>query len=119
MANAITINSVDRGTKQFQGAFKEMFFVNATITDQNVVNDDTSSIYEFTVPGLELGDMYLGFSVTLSQHDANAGVIVQAYVHSANTVRMQLTNIDATTDAFDADTFNNQTVRLLFGRPNW
>ena len=40
MANTMAISSTDRGNKQFQGAFKEMFFATGSVTDQDAIADD-------------------------------------------------------------------------------
>lgn len=119
MANTFTISSTDRGVKQFQGAFKEMFFATGSVTDQDAIADDVSVEVTLTVPGVALGDMVLGTSFSVSLADANASISVFPYVSAANTVTLKLTNIDATTDAFDADTLNGSVIKLAVGRPNW
>lgn len=119
MANTITVDRVDRGTKQFQGAFKEMWFVKGTVSDQDAIADDVSVEVDLTVPGVALGDMVLGISFTKSQADANASVVVDGYVAAADTVTLKFTNIDATTDAFDADSLNTALLKVCIGRPSW
>ena len=119
MANTMAISSTDRGNKQFQGAFKEMFFATGSVTDQDAISDDVSVEVSLTVPGVMLGDMVLGVSFSKSLADANASVSVFPYVSAANTVVLKFTNIDATTDAFDADTLNSAVIKLMIGRPNW
>lgn len=115
----MSITSTDRGSKQFQGAFKEMFFASGTVTDQDAIADDVSIEVALTVPGVALGDMVFGVSFDVSLADANASVSVFPYVSAANTVTLKFTNIDATTDAFDADSLNGATIKLAIGRPNW
>jgi len=119
MANTLTVTSAGRGSKQFQGAFKEMFLAYGGVTDQEAIADDVSVDISLTVPGVALGDMVLGISFTKSQADANASIFATAFVSAANTVILKLTNIDETTDAYDADTLNASTWRILIGRPNW
>ena len=119
MANTLTVTSAGRGSKQFQGAFKEMFLAYGSVSDQDAIADDVSVDISLTVPGVQLGDMVLGISFTKSQADANASVFATGFVSAANTVILKLTNIDATTDAYDADTLNTATWRILIGRPNW
>lgn len=119
MANTIAVTKTDRGNKQFQGAFKEMFFVTATVSDQDAIADDVSVEVDLTVPGLALGDMVVGLSSTIAPTDANASVVIDPYVAAANTLTLKITNVDATTDAFDADTLNGAVIKIALGRPNW
>jgi hypothetical protein len=119
MANTMAVSKTEQGTKQFQGMFKEMWGVTGTVTDQDAIADDVSVDITLTVPGVALGDMVLGISFGKSQADANAAITVSAFVSAANTVIMRLVNIDATTDAYDADTLNNGGFKMLIGRPAW
>lgn len=119
MANTMSITKTERGNKQFQGAFSEMWAATGTVTDQDAINDDVSVEVDLTVAGVALGDMVLGVSFSIALADANASVSVFPYVAAANTVTLKFTNIDATTDAFDADTLNTATIKLLIGRPAW
>lgn len=115
----MSITKTERGNKQFQGAFSEMWAATGTVTDQDAINDDVSVEVDLTVAGVALGDMVLGVSFSIALADANASVSVFPYVAAANTVTLKFTNIDATTDAFDADTLNTATIKLLIGRPAW
>ena len=119
MANTLAVTKTDRGSKQFQGAFKEMFQVTGTVTDQDAIADDVSVDISLTVPGVALGDMVIAISFGKSQADANASIIATAFVSAANTVILKLTNIDATADAYDADTLNDGGFKMLIGRPSW
>lgn len=119
MANTFTVTKVEQGNKQFQGAFKEMWAVTGTVVDQDAIADDVSVELTLTVPGVALGDMFLGCSFTKSQADANASITTDGFISAANTVILKLTNVDATTDAYDADTLNNGTFKILIGRPAW
>ena len=119
MANTMAVSRVEQGSKQFQGAFREMWLVTGTVTDQDAIADDVTVAITLTVPGVALGDMVLGISFGKSQADANAQLIVSGFVSAANTVIMTLTNIDETTDAYDADTLNGGGFKMLIGRPAW
>lgn len=119
MANTMAVSRVEQGTQQFQGAFKEMFLVTGTVTDQDAIADDVSVEITLTVPGVALGDMVLGISFGKSQADANARLIVTGFVSAANTVIMVLSNVDETTDAYDADTLNDGGFKMIIGRPSW
>ena len=119
MANTMAVSRVEQGSKQFQGAFSEMWLVTGTVTDQDAINDDVSVLITLTVPGVALGDMVLGISFGKSQADANAQLIVSGFVSAANTVLMVLTNVDETSDAYDADVLNDGGFKMLIGRPSW
>lgn len=119
MANTFTVQRVERGTKQAQGMFHEMWFVTGVVDDQDAINDDVSVTVSLTVPGVALGDMVIGTSFSKALSDANASVTAFAWVDSANTVKLKLTNVDETTDAYDADTLNTGTFKIVVGRPSW
>lgn len=119
MANTMSVSKVDRGTKQFQGAFSDMWQVTGTVTDQDAIADDVSVDISLTVPGVALGDMVLCIAFGKSQADANAAFSVSAFVSAADTVIMRLINIDDSSDAYDADTLNGGGFKMLIGRPSW
>ena len=119
MANTMAVSRVEQGSKQFQGAFSELWLVTGTVSDQDAINDDVSVAISLTVPGVALGDMVLGISFGKSQADANAQLIVTGFVSAANTVIMVLTNIDETSDAFDQDVLNDGGFKMMIGRPGW
>jgi hypothetical protein len=119
MANTMAVSRVEQGSKQFQGAFSEMWLVTGTVTDQDAIADDVTVAITLTVPGVALGDMVLGISFGKSQADANAKLIVAGFVSAANTVIMTLTNIDETSDAYDADVLNGGGFKIVIGRPSW
>lgn len=119
MANTVSVTTTDRGNKQFQGAFKEMWFVTATWSDQDAIADDVSVTVSLTVPGVVLGDAIIVQPTMNVSLVSTGGVDLYAWVDSANTVKVKLTNIDETTDAFAADAFNGYTMKFVVGRPNW
>ncbi len=119
MANTFTVSRVEQGNKQFQGAFSDMWAVTGTVGDQDAIADDVSVVVSLTVPNVALGDMVVGVSFTKAQSDANAQIMVTAWVDSANTVKMQLTNVDDAADAFDADVLTGGEFKMLVGRPAW
>lgn len=117
MANTITVNSVVQSKQQFQGLFNEMWAVTASISDQDAVAiTDTLSV-NLTVPGVALGDMVVGMSMTVDSLDAGGdGAVIRAVVGAANTVHFMVT---ADAAEFAADSLNGATVKILIGRPNW
>lgn len=119
MANTFSVTSAGQNRQQLGGAFSEMFLAYGTITDQDAIADDVSVNLDLTIPGVQLGDMVLGISVNKDTGDANANVQLSANVTAANTVTLTITNVDETTDAYDADTMNGGTWRIFIGRPNW
>lgn len=119
MANTFTVTQTTQSKQQLQGLFNEMWAVTGSCADQDAIADDVSVVVSLTVPGVALGDMVIGTAFNKAQSDANAQIIVDAWVDSANTVKMQFTNVDDATDAYDADTLTNGTFKILIGRPNW
>lgn len=119
MANTFAVTRVEQGNKQFQGAFSEMWCVTGSVTDQDAIADDVSITLDLTVPGVALGDMVIGQCFNKAQADANASITASAWVDSANTVKLKLTNVDETTDAYDADTLTGGLFKLIIGRPVW
>lgn len=118
MANTFTVTKVNQGVHQHLG-MKEMFLVRGGITDQDSVADDVSAELTLTVPNVALGDHCISIAFDVSLADANASISVHPYVSAADTVTLKLVNIDATTDAFDADTLNGAEYTLVMGRPSW
>lgn len=116
MANTITVTKTDRGNKQFQGAFKEMFFVSGTIDDQDAVAATAIGEFDVTVPGVALGDMVLGVSTTTDLDDGTDQASLSAHVAAANTVTVQVSADDA---QFAADALNGGVIKIAIGRPNW
>ena len=119
MANTLGTPEVKRGNNQFQGLFTDMWVVKIPVSDQDAIADDVSVDLTATVPGVVLGDIVLFIGADKSQSDANAGITLNAWVTSDNTVTVRLTNIDATTDAYDADTLTGGNIKLVLGRPAW
>ena len=119
MADTYAVTRTEQGTKQFQGAFSEMWSVTGSVTDQDAIADDVSVIITLTVHGVALGDMVMGFAFNKSQADANAHIIAHAFVSAANEVKFILANVDQTTDAYDADTLTGGVFKILIGRPAW
>ena len=102
----------ERGSKQFQGAFTEMWFV--TETALNFANAATGSgtfaSVDVTVPGVALGDMVLGIAVGVDTVDAVIGGAVTA----ANTVTLTLLNNSAS-----AVDLASTTGKFVVARPGW
>jgi hypothetical protein len=105
MATATAVVT-ERGTKQFQGMFQEMWKVSCTL-DAGSLTDGTGENDTVTVPGVALGDIVLGISFGIDM----AGVMVHGYVSAADTVILRLQNESGGT----VDLASN-TVRLVIAR---
>ena len=117
MANTITLVSSQRAREQFQGAFSgEMYRVRATIDDQDAVAATDSVLFPLTVTGLALGDIVVGFSLSVDQSDGTDNAVVQCYVSAANTLTV---HVQADVAEFAADALNAAIVRALVVKPNW
>ena len=103
---AATSVVVERGTKQFQGMFSEMWKATGTLNADSLV-DGAGSSDTITVPGVALGDMVLGCSFGVSL----AGVSATAYVSAADTVTIRLQN-----ESGGTVDLASTTVRVVVGR---
>lgn len=104
--------TVDRGNKQLQGAFSEMWFVkdDAMNFGAAATGSGTFASLDITVPGVALGDIVMGISVGVDTVDAVIGGAVTA----ANTVTLTLLNNSA--GAID---LASTTGKFMVGRPVW
>jgi len=116
MANTITVSKVERGTNQFQGAFKEMWKVTGSVTDSEAVAATAIGEFDITVSGVALGDMVLGMAFGADFDDGTDQASPTAYVAAANTVTVQWSADDA---EFAADALNGASFKMLIGRPAW
>lgn len=116
MANTLTLESSTPGQRQFQGSFNEVWKIRATIDDQDAVSANDTARFSITVPGLAVGDMVIGYSVTNDLSDGTDQANFLPYVSAANTLVVDVT---ADVGAYAADDLNGSVVRVLVGRPNW
>ena len=103
---AATSVVVERGTKQFQGMFSEMWKATGTLNADSLA-DGAGSSDTITVPGVALGDIVIGFSFGVSL----AGITATAYVSAADTVTIRVQNESAGTVDLAST-----TVRVVVGR---
>jgi hypothetical protein len=103
---AATAVVTERGTKQFQGMFQEMWKVSCTLDAGSLV-DGAGESDTVTVPGVALGDMVLGFSFGVDKQ----GVVCHAYVSAADTVTLRLQN-----ESGGTVDLASTTVRIVIGR---
>jgi len=111
MANAVTLSSVTRGNKQFQGAFKEMWLVNATAAFDTNIAADAGEEFALTVTGVALGDMVLGVAPGGADPEPNV-FTYGAQVTAANTLAVKVMSAAL-------DTPLPTSFSILVGRPNW
>ncbi len=103
---AATAVVVERGTKQFQGMFSEMFKVTCTL-DVGSLTDGAGETETIAVPGVVLGDAVLGFSFGIDK----AGMVCHAYVSAANVVTLRVQNESGSTVDLAST-----TVKVIVGR---
>ena len=116
MAQTIAVNVTKKGRRQFQGLFKEMWAVKATISDCDAVAIGAIGEFDMTITGLALGDMVIGVSSTLDLNDGTNEALMNAYVSAADTLTLQVMADEA---EFAADALNTAVIKILVGRPNW
>ena len=111
MANAVTVGTIAQGNKQFQGAFKEMWTVNATAAFDTNIAADAGEEFALTVPGVALGDMVIGIAPGGADPEPDV-FTYEAEVSAANTLSVSV-------KAAAADTPLPTSFKILVGRPNW
>ena len=105
MAAATAVTS-RRGNDQFRGLFTDTWDVTCTL-DAGSVSAGATDTDTVTVPGVALGDMVIGFGMTVSE----AGLVKRAYISAANTVTIVTYNPTASPVNLAA-----ATVNLVIGR---
>ena len=84
--------TVEQGSKQLQGAFRELWVVKETVNFGNAATGSgTFASVDVTVPGVALGDMVMGVSMGVDTVDG----VVWGAVTAANTVTLTLMNNSA------------------------
>lgn len=103
---------VEQGTKQFQGAFKELWVVTDTACNfgNAATGSGTFASLDITVPNVALGDMLMGVSLGVDTVDA----VIYGAVTAANTVTLTLLNNSA-----GAVDLASTTCKFIVGRPAW
>lgn len=110
MANATAVTVVKDGREQFQGIFDRVFEVRATI-DADSLADGAGDSDTIAVPGVALGDVVIGFSLSVDL----AGMTATAYVSAADTVTVRFQNESGTNPL----NLGPATIKVLVGRPGW
>lgn len=106
---AATAVTYERGSKQFQGAFSELWQVKATVDAASLI-DAAGETHTVAVPGVALGDMVIAVSLGVDI----AGLIVTGYVSAASVVTIQIQNESAGTVDLAST-----ALKILVGRPAW
>ena len=106
-----TVARIEQGNKQFQGAFLEMWAITLTV-DPSYIAAGAEDKATFTIPGVALGDMVIGFS---AGNNLTTDADVQCYVSTANTLTIRISNLAAAA-ALD---LASSTWKVLIGRPAW
>lgn len=103
---------IERGSKQFQGTFSELWLCTETTLDfgNAATGSGTFASVDLTVPGVALGDIVFGVSVRVDTVDAVIGGAVTA----ENVVTLTLLNNSA--GAID---LASTTGKFMVGRPSW
>ena len=101
-----------RGNKQFQGLYSELWLVTESAANfaDAAVGSGTFASLDITVPGVALGDTVFGISLGVDTIDAVIGGAVTA----ANTVTLTLLNNSA-----GAINLASTTAKFVVARPSW
>ena len=116
MANTLTVNTVEQGTNQFQGAYSEMWKAKITVADQDAVAISDTAVITCTVPGVAVGDHVISWGCTVDLNDATDQAVATFLVTAANTLTLY---IHADVGEFAADALTNGVFKVLIGRPSW
>lgn len=116
MANTLTLNTVTQKRQGFQGLFTHMWEVKATVADQDAIALTDTLVLTMAVPGVELGDAVLFFSLTVDQSDGTDQAISQCMVTAANVVSIYIL---ADKGELAADALNTGVLKLVVGRFSW
>ena len=112
MANAVTVGSITHGHhRNLQGAFSDMWTVNATAVFDTNVGADAGEEFALAVPGVAFGDMVLGVAPGGADPEPNI-FMYKAEVTAANVVSVSV-------HAAAADTPLPTSFKILIGRPAW
>lgn len=113
---AITVSSVSGkpDNVSFRDLYKKVWLVKGTINPANLAAaaEDSGT---FTVNGVADGDMVLAYDLGLGTEAERANINSEVYVSAANTLKLVLTNLHATT----AQDLDATTFRAVVVRPNW
>lgn len=116
MANTLVVNTVERGTNQFQGAYSDMWRAKITVSDQDAVAIGDTAIITLTVPGVAAGDHVISWGCSVDMSDDTDSAVIQWQVTGANTLTL---TIMADAGELAADSLNNGVFKVLIGRPSW
>jgi len=106
---AMSSQVIDRGSKQFQGVFSELWTAKG-VWDAASIADGDEVVDTLTVPGVALGNMILGVSASVSVAD----LVLSAAVTAADTVTVSLAN-----NTGAAVNLASATFRVVVGKPNF
>jgi riboflavin synthase alpha subunit len=107
MATASSVTS-RRGNDQFRGIFSDTWVVRATLDAGSLV-DGAGETDDITIPGVALGDMVLGASLSVDL----VGLTVTGYVSAANTVKFRIQNESGSTADLASATLRVVVARMV------
>ena len=104
-----SVDTVDRGSQQFQGLFKEMWAVTIT-ADVPSIAAGAEALDTFTIPGVAYGDLVIAGGVTEAD-DA----ITKVGIRTDGDLVIVVTNVHASSALDPA----SRTFKILVARPSW
>lgn len=116
MADTLVVNSVTRGTNQFQGMYSDMWRVKMTVSDMDAVAINDTKVLTFTVPGVAVGDHVVSWGCSVDLSDGTDQASILFLPTASDTVTMY---IQADVGEFAADALNTGVFKLVIGRPSW
>lgn len=116
MANTLTVNTVERGTNQFQGAYSDMWKAQITVADQDAVAIGDTALITCTIPGVALGDHVISWGCSVDMSDGTDSAVIMWQVTAANTLTL---TVMADAGELAADALTAGVFKVLIGRPGW
>ena len=107
MATASSVTS-RRGNDQFRGIFSDTWVVKATLDAGSLV-DGAGETDDITIPGVALGDIFIGTSLGVDL----VGLTVTGYVSAANTVKFRIQNESGSTVDLASATLRVVVARMV------
>ena len=108
-----TVASHKQGEHQFQGLFSEMWTASLTVDPASIAAAAEDSA-TFTIAGIALGDMVVGFSTGVDW-TATGEASIEMWVSAANTLKVRISNLHASS----AVDLASSTWKVIIGRPSF
>lgn len=108
-----TASVVLNGRQQSQALWSEVYAISITGANPASIAAGAEDTQSYTIPGLALGDVVLGFSFSYSQGGTSS---ITASVSATDTLVVRISNLH---DSNALDFGSGLTIKVLVARPAW